>query len=59
MPLFRDSIWWHQEAVENLAGSRRRDAIKNDYCVANSIPIMRIPYYDKENVEKLISEFVI
>ncbi len=48
-----------QEAQENLAGSKRRDAIKDDYYVANSIPILRIAFYNKDNIEKLISEFVI
>jgi hypothetical protein len=47
-----------QEAQENLVSSKRRDAIKDDYCVANSIPILRIPYYEKDNIAKLISEFV-
>ena len=41
-----------EEAQENLTGSRRRDAIKDDYCAVNNIPILRIAYYDKENIEK-------
>ena len=48
-----------EQAQENLTGSKRRDAIKDGYCSANNIPILRIPYYDKENIEKLINEFVI
>lgn len=32
------------------------DAIKNQYCEDNNINILRIPYWDYDNIEKLIKE---
>jgi hypothetical protein len=34
--------------------TRRRDEIKNDYCAKNEIPLIRIPYWEFDNIEKII-----
>ena len=48
-----------EKARENFENSQRRDKIKNDYCKENNIPILRISYLDIDNMEPLISEFLV
>jgi very-short-patch-repair endonuclease len=38
--------------------TQRHDVIKNAYCVANNIQLLRIKYTDRERVEELISAFL-
>jgi len=40
---------------ENFIISKKRDEIKNKYCVDNNIPLLRIPYFDYKNIENIIS----
>ena len=48
-----------EKAQENFETSQRRDKIKNDYCKENNIPILRISYLDIDNIETLISGFLV
>lgn len=34
------------------------DYIKNQFCLKNNIKLLRIPYWEKENIEELIEEFI-
>ena len=34
----------------------KHDKIKNEYCKSNNIDILRIPYWDKQNIEKILKE---
>jgi hypothetical protein len=45
-------------AHENLATSKHRDEIKNQYCAENNIPMLRIPYWDFDNIEQLVMDFI-
>ena len=47
-----------EKAQENFEDSKRRDKIKDDHCLANNIPILRISYLDIDNIEKLVKEFL-
>jgi len=38
-----------------LSNTLRRDNIKNTYCKENKIPLYRIPYWEVNNLEKIIS----
>jgi hypothetical protein len=50
----------HYEPIEYFGGKEsfdytvRHDAIKNEYCKDNNIDILRIPYWDEENIESII-----
>lgn len=33
-----------------------RDKIKNEYCLANKIPLLRIPYWELGNIDKILQE---
>ncbi|MFJ7665281.1 endonuclease domain-containing protein [Lysinibacillus sp. NPDC097162] len=39
-----------------LAETQSRDRIKNKYCADNGIPLIRIPYWDYENIDAILTE---
>lgn len=41
---FSDSDFWKEQNV------KQNDIIKNEYCKNNNIPLVRIPYWDKETI---------
>lgn len=36
----------------------KNDKIKNKYCRNNNIPLLRIPYYESDNIEEIILDFI-
>ena len=47
-----------ERAEENLQSSKHRDKLKNDYCNDNGYALLRIPYWQKKDIETLVSEFI-
>lgn len=41
---------------KNLKEIKIRDQIKNDYCFQNGIRLLRIPYWDFNNIEKILEK---
>jgi len=35
-----------------------RDSLKNEFCEDHNLKLLRIPYYEKENIESLIKDFL-
>lgn len=54
----------HFEPVDFFGGTKGfedgkvRDGIKNEYCNSNGIPLLRIPYWDERNIDKITEEFI-
>lgn len=52
----------HYEPVKFFGGEKKfeiqknRDSIKNTYCIENNIPLIRIPYWEFDNIEKILSD---
>lgn len=44
----------NDEAEENFKKTQYHDAIKNEYCCQNNIPLIRVPYWEKNNLEEFI-----
>lgn len=42
----------------NLNAQKRRDEIKTRYCEENDIILLRIPYWEKDNIESILSEWL-
>lgn len=42
------------EAQENLKVTQQHDAIKTNYCQEHNIPLIRIPYWEKNNLENVL-----
>ena len=43
-------------ALEQFIDRKIRDTIKNIYCQRNNIKLIRIPYWDFENIEKILEQ---
>jgi hypothetical protein len=54
----------HFEPVKHFGGNERfevlkfLDSIKNEYCFINNIPLLRIPYWKFDNIEKELSSYL-
>jgi hypothetical protein len=52
----------HFEPFEHFGGKdglklrQKRDKIKRDYCEANNIPLIIIPYWEFDNIEEILTE---
>lgn len=44
-----------EDAEHNLQQTQERDKIKDKYCKNNNINLLRIPYWEKQNIETIIS----
>lgn len=53
IPIRRGSMT-EQDAEENLRITQYHDNIKNEYCKKNNIPLIRIPYWEKDNLEEFL-----
>ena len=42
------------QAEESLRITQFHDEIKNNYCKENNIPLIRIPYWEKDNIESFL-----
>lgn len=47
----------YEDMKDNLRAVKRRDKIKNDYCKNHGIKLIRIPYTDFDNIEKILNEY--
>ena len=47
-----------EQAEQKHDDVKKRDKIKDDHCLANNIPILRIAYWDFDNIETLVKEFL-
>lgn len=45
-----------EKAKEVFDGVKERDKIKNDYCKNHNIGLLRIPYWDIDNINRILSE---
>lgn len=43
---------------QTLSYYQKNDAIKNYYCQEHNIPLLRIPYWEYDNIEQIISDFL-
>ena len=44
-----------ERAIENFELAKEHDKIKDEYCQANNITLIRIPYWEYENIEQILS----
>ncbi len=47
-----------EQAIEKLKSCQFRDMIKTKYCLENNITLIRIPYYNYKNIEKIINSII-
>lgn len=51
----RNSGW---NNASSLSSTQRRDAIKNEYCLTNNIPLLRIPYWKIDKIDSILASFL-
>lgn len=42
------------EALEHLKITQYHDKIKTNYCQENGIPLIRIPFWEKKNIQNIL-----
>lgn len=47
-----------QTIQDKFESQKRRDKIKDDYCKNNGITLIRIPYTDFNNIEKILNKYI-
>lgn len=47
-----------EQSIEELEKTKNRDKTKNEYCEKNGIKLIRIPYWESENIEKILNELI-
>jgi hypothetical protein len=43
-----------EDAYKNFLKTQYHDSIKTQYCEANNIPLIRVPYWEKDNLEEFV-----
>jgi len=44
---------------EKFAKTKYHDLIKNNYCIRNNIPLLRIPYWERLNIEEILVDVLV
>jgi hypothetical protein len=57
-PIRKSSEMTPEEAEIKLAQIKLRDTIKNEYCNDNGFLLLRIPYWEKNNINQIVSDFI-
>lgn len=52
---YKPKKFWNQSSFEEL---KKRDAIKEQYCKSKNIPLLIIPYWEYDNLENIIINFI-
>jgi hypothetical protein len=47
-----------EKAKKAFEENKVKDEIKNKYCKDNNVRLLRIPYWEKQNIEKIILDFI-
>jgi hypothetical protein len=47
-----------KDAQNNFKRTQHNDQIKNQYCKDNNIPLLRIPYWEFDNIESILEEWL-
>jgi len=47
-----------EKAQNNFIKTKEHDEIKNKYCISNNIPLIRIPYWEYDNIEEILKDIM-
>jgi hypothetical protein len=57
-PIKRSKNWSDEKTNNKFLEMKQRDKIKKDYCKSQKIPLLTIPYTDKEKIPTLLEKFI-
>ena len=49
----------NKRAEENFRRTQKHDLIKNNYCLKNNITLLRIPYWEFDNIEEILIDVLV
>lgn len=49
----------NEEAFSRFINTVYNDSLKNSYCEDNNIPLLRIPYWDYDNIEQILEDNIL
>ena len=55
-PISYSSSWSEKELLDNFNKIKLHDSIKTNYCKKNNINLIRIPYFERTNLENYLTE---
>ncbi len=56
---FEIARWFDKDRAQlKLEECQRNDSIKTQFCLDNDIPLLRIPYWDFDNIEQILSDYL-
>lgn len=47
-----------EQSINSFKDSKLRDKIKNKYCKDNNVTLIRIPYWDINNIENILDDYI-
>ncbi len=54
IPIRRSASMTESDAIDNLKLTQYHDKIKTEYCLHNNIKLVRIPYWERDNLENYL-----
>ena len=56
-----DGIFHYEKQYDDDGFERTQyhDSLKNEYCAKNNIPLLRIPYWEFDNIENILQKYLI
>lgn len=58
-PIKYSSSWTEKETLANFYTIKKHDKIKTKYCINNNIELIRIPYYERNNLKSFLTNKLI
>lgn len=55
---FEYNSFLHKNNIENFYKQQHYDEMKNQYCLQNNIPLLRIKYTECNNIENILINFI-
>ena len=56
IPIQYSSSWSEKELMNKFNKIKLHDNIKTNYCKNNNINLIRVPYYERENLENYLTK---
>lgn len=57
-PVNFNEHYTQDEICKRYEEQKERDIIKNNYCQENNIPLLRIPYWEVDNIDSILQEWL-
>jgi hypothetical protein len=48
-----------KDSIEKFRNLMRNDSLKNQYCIKNNIPLLRIPYFEIKNIPEILTDNIL